>query len=69
MILNLKEVLGTHEFNQFTSLLKDIAPYQLKIDQAHGCIETLKKDEKQAFQQLQKKLKPYYDKLDKAWFT
>ncbi|MCJ7839330.1 hypothetical protein MUB24_00110 [Lederbergia sp. NSJ-179] len=69
MVLNLKEVLDPQEFNQFITLLKDIAPYQLKIDQANGCIEILKKDEKQVFQQLQQKLKPYYEKLDKAWFT
>lgn len=69
MILNLKEILDTQEYNQFISLLRDMVPYQLKIDQANGCVETLKKDEKQVFQQLQKKLKPYYDKLDKAWFT
>jgi hypothetical protein len=69
VILKLKEVLGTQEFHEFTSLLKDAAPYQLKIDQANGCFEVLKKEEKQIFQQLQKKLKPYYDKLDKAWFS
>lgn len=46
MILNLKEVLDAQEFNQFISLLKDIAPYQLKINQVDGCIEILKKEEK-----------------------
>lgn len=69
MTLNLKEVLGTQEFHEFTSLLKDISPYQLKIDQANGCFDVLKKEEKRVFQQLQKKLIPYYEKLDKAWFT
>ncbi|MDI3412091.1 hypothetical protein QKW52_24980 [Bacillus sonorensis] len=51
---NLKEVLDTQEFNHFISLLKDIAPYQLKIDKANGCIEILKKEERQIFQQLKK---------------
>lgn len=65
---NLKEVLDTQEFNQFISLLKEIAPYQLKAAQTNAYIDILKKEELLAFQQLQKQLKPYYDKLDKAWF-
>jgi hypothetical protein len=66
---NLKEVLNTQEFNRFMSLLKDIVPYQLKIDKAHGCPEILNKEDMQIFQQLKNELKPYYDQLDKAWFT
>lgn len=69
MNLNLKEVLNNEEFNQFITLLKDIAPYQLKIYRSYGCIEVLKEEEKQSFNQLIKNLKPYYEKLDKAWFT
>ncbi|KRG14072.1 hypothetical protein [Lederbergia galactosidilytica] len=69
MVLNLKEVLDPQEFYQFISLLKDIVPYQLKVSQANGCVEILKQEEKQVYQQLQQELKPYYDKLDKAWFT
>ena len=65
---NLKEVLDTQEFNQFISLLKKVAPYQLKAAQTNAYIDILKKEELLAFQQLQKQLKPYYDKLDKAWF-
>ncbi|GIN74488.1 hypothetical protein J14TS2_49630 [Bacillus sp. J14TS2] len=53
----------------FISLLQDIAPYQLKVGQANDCYEILKQEEKQVFQQLQQQLKPYYDKLDQAWFT
>ncbi|MBO0991844.1 hypothetical protein [Bacillus sp. SD088] len=44
-------VLEPQEFYQFISLLKGIAPYQLKVGQA------------------KQQLKPYYDKLDQAWFT
>lgn len=69
MIPNLKEVFHTIEYNQFISLLKDIAPYQLKIYQANGCIEMLKEEEKHVFNQLKKDLEPFYDKLDKTWFT
>ncbi|KRG16459.1 hypothetical protein ACA30_01840 [Virgibacillus soli] len=69
MVLNLKEVLDPQEFYQFISLLKDIVPYQLKVSQANGSVEILKQGEKQVYQQLQQELKPYYDKLDKAWFT
>ena len=58
MNLNLKEVLNNEEFNQFITLLKDIAPYQLKIYRANGCIEVLKEEEKQSFNQLIKNLKP-----------
>lgn len=51
---NLKEVLDTQEFNHFISLLKDIAPYQLKIDKANGCIEILKKKKDKYFSNLKR---------------
>lgn len=61
-------MLNTEEFNQFVTFLKDITPYQLKIYRANGRMEILKEEEKQAFYQLKKSLKPYYDKLNEAWF-
>jgi len=66
---NVKEVLDTQEFNHFISLLKDVAPYKLKIAQANGSIKILDNEEIQFFQQLKNELKPYYDKLEKAWFS
>lgn len=69
MIPYLKDVLDTKEYNQFILLLKEITPYQLKIYQARGCIEMLKEEEKHVFNQLKKDLKPFYDKLNKTWFT
>ena len=68
MKLSLKEVLNPEELNQFVTLLKDITPYQLKIHRANGRMDILKKEEKLAFNQLKKDLKPFYDKLDEAWF-
>ncbi|WP_397538588.1 hypothetical protein [Rummeliibacillus pycnus] len=65
----LEKVLDTQEFYRFISIFKDIAPYHLKIHQANGCIEILDKGEIQIFQQLKNELKPYYEKLDKAWFS
>ncbi|GIN87328.1 hypothetical protein J6TS2_37140 [Heyndrickxia sporothermodurans] len=49
---NVKKVLDVQEFNNFKSLLKDIANYQLKIDQANGCTEILDKVELRIYQQL-----------------
>lgn len=51
------------------SLLKDIVPYQLKIEKANGCTDILNKEDMQIYQQLKDELIPYYDQLDKAWFT
>jgi len=68
MIPNLKDVLDTKEYNQYISLLKDIAPNQLKIYQSNGCIEMLE-EEKHIFNQLKKDVKPFFDKLNKTWFT
>lgn len=59
--------MDAQEFDIFISLLKEIALYQLKIDEANGCIEIQKKEDKQAYNQLKKDLKLFYDKLDKAW--
>lgn len=50
MLLNTKEILDTQESNQFISMLKDIAPNQLKIDQANGCIEATRKGRKTSLQ-------------------
>jgi hypothetical protein len=65
---NIKKVLDTREYNRFISLLKDVAPYQLKIDQANGCTKVLDNEEIEFFQQLKNELKAFYDKLEKAWF-
>lgn len=64
-----KKVLDTQEYNRFISLLKDVAPYQLKIDQANGCTKVLDYEEIQFFQQLKNEIKAFYDKLEKAWFS
>jgi hypothetical protein len=69
MECNVKEVLNIQEYNRFTSLLKEIVHYQLKIDKANGCTDIFNKEDMQIFQQLKNELKPFYDQLAKAWFT
>jgi hypothetical protein len=46
---NLREILNTQEFNRFMSLLKDIVPYNLKIEKANGCTDIFNKEEMQIF--------------------
>lgn len=63
-----KQVLNEREFTEFMSLNKQLADYNIRIADAQGTVhpERLTKEEQQNYDQLQKKLEPYFEKLNGA---
>lgn len=61
-----KQVLNEREFTEFMSLNKQLADYNLRIADAQGTVhpERLTKEEQQNYDQLLKKLEPYFEKLN-----
>ncbi|MFB5673486.1 DUF3600 domain-containing protein [Paenibacillus terreus] len=63
-----KQVLNEQEFTEFMSLNKQLAEYNTRIADVQGTVhpERLTKEEQQNYDQLQKKLEPYFEKLSGA---
>lgn len=62
-----ESVLDDEEFERFLSLVKEIAPYHLKITTEHnGDPNLLSQEEFSTYNQLNEEIQPYYTKIDKA---
>ncbi|GAA0413219.1 MAG: hypothetical protein ACQEWU_13135 [Bacillota bacterium] len=65
----MKFVFDTTDYYRFIRLLREITPYQLKVDKANGNEEVLNISERIIYYRLKKELDDYYQQLDKAWFN